>query len=167
MGLADPVVRPAHGCRPSRHLSSWTLLGGPPSCVCRCRGFVRQFSLSNGPILKVKRGMGSSVCFSLRSLVFSSYFTSGCLQIIIHQSSWNSLVITPTTTVDVHLSCLYAGVDSIYFGLNSRQHYPSSFVLELFPSYCFTCLIKICLTLLVFMSIAGASEKPFHPMETF
>ena len=27
--------------------------------------------------------------FSLCSLVFSSYFTSGCLQIISHQNSWN------------------------------------------------------------------------------
>ena len=35
--------------------------------------------------------------FSLCSLVFSSYFTSGCLQIIIYQSSWNSLELSPTT----------------------------------------------------------------------
>ena len=35
--------------------------------------------------------------FSLRSHVFSSYFTSGCLQIIIRQSSWNSLELSPTT----------------------------------------------------------------------
>ena len=121
MGPADPVVRPAHECRRLRRVSSWTLPGGPPTCVCRCQGFVRQFSLSNGPILKVKSGMGSSVCFSLRSLVFSSYFTSGCLQIIIHQSSWNSFVITPTTTIDVHSSCLYAGIDGIYFALKDRQ----------------------------------------------
>ena len=73
------------------------LPGGPPTCVCRCRGFVCQFSLSNGSILKVKRGMRSFVCFSLCSLVFSSYFTSGCLQIIIHQSSWNLLELSPTT----------------------------------------------------------------------
>jgi len=53
VGLADPVVRPAHGCRPSRRLSSWTLPGGPPTCVCRCLGFVRQFSMSNGPLLDV------------------------------------------------------------------------------------------------------------------
>ena len=46
-GLAEPVVRPA----PGRRLSSWTLPGGPPSCVCRCRGFVGRFSLSNRPIL--------------------------------------------------------------------------------------------------------------------
>jgi len=97
VGPADPVVRLAHRCRLSCRLSSWILLSGPPTCVCQCRGFVRQFSLSNGPILKVKRRMGCSVCFSLRSLVFSSHFTSGCLQIIIHQSSWNLLELSPTT----------------------------------------------------------------------
>jgi len=35
--------------------------------------------------------------FSCVFFVFSSYFTSGCLQIIIHQSSWNSLELSPTT----------------------------------------------------------------------
>ena len=43
------------------------------------------------------------------------------LHSIIYQHSWNSLVITPTTTVDVHFLCLYAEVDGIYFRLNSRQ----------------------------------------------
>ena len=52
-GSGDPLVRPTPGCRLSRRLSSWTLLGGPPTCVCRCRGFVCQFSMSNGPILQV------------------------------------------------------------------------------------------------------------------
>ena len=52
-GPADPVVRPAHRCRLSRRLSSWTLPGAPPTCVCRCRGFVHQFSMSNGPLLDV------------------------------------------------------------------------------------------------------------------
>ena len=56
--------------------------------------------------------------------VFSSYFRLVSLQSKNHQNSWNSLVITPTTTVDVHFSCLYAGVDGIYFGLNSRQQHP-------------------------------------------
>jgi hypothetical protein len=31
-------------------------------------------------------------------------------------------VITLITTVDVHSSCLYAGVDGIYFALKDRQH---------------------------------------------
>ena len=56
----------------------------------------------------------SSACFH----VISDFVS---LQSTIHQHSWNSLVITPTTTVDVHSSCLYAGVDCIYFGFNSRQ----------------------------------------------
>ena len=54
--------------------------------------------------------------------VFSCYSRLVSLQSIIHQNSWNSLVITPITTVDVHFSCLYAGVDGINFGLNSHQH---------------------------------------------
>ena len=41
-----------------------------------------------------------------------------------HQNSWNSLVITPTTIVDVHSSCLYAGVDGINFAVKDRQHLP-------------------------------------------
>ena len=44
------------------------------------------------------------------------------LQSKIHQPSWNSLVISPTTAVDVHSLCLYAGVDDIYFALKDRQH---------------------------------------------
>ena len=96
-GSGDPGVRLTPECRLSHCLSFWTLPGGPPTCVCRCRGFVRQFFLSNGPILMVTHGMESSMCFSLCSLVFSSNFTSGCLQIIIHQSSWNSLELSPTT----------------------------------------------------------------------
>ena len=89
MGPADPVVRPAHRCRLSRRLSSWTLLSGPPTCVCQCRGFVHQFSLSNEPILKVKRGMGSSVCFCCVSCLFSPYSEYGCLQTKNHQNLWN------------------------------------------------------------------------------
>ena len=54
--------------------------------------------------------------------VFSCYSRLVSLQSTIHQHSWSSLVITPITTVDVHFSCLYAGVDGINFGLNSRQH---------------------------------------------
>ena len=56
--------------------------------------------------------------------VFSCYSRLVSLQSTIHQHLWNLLVITPTTTVDLHFSCLYAGVDSIYFGLNSRQPHP-------------------------------------------
>ena len=51
VGSGDPGVRPTPGCRLSHRLSSWTLPGGPPSCVCRCLGSVRRFSLSNGPFL--------------------------------------------------------------------------------------------------------------------
>jgi len=47
----DPWVWPAVRSHLSHRLSSWTLPGGPPSYVCRCWGSVRQFSLSNGPIL--------------------------------------------------------------------------------------------------------------------
>ena len=56
--------------------------------------------------------------------VFSSYFQLVSLQSKNHQNSWNSLVITPTTTVDVHSSCLYAGVDGINFALKDRQQVP-------------------------------------------
>ena len=56
--------------------------------------------------------------------VFSCYSRLVFLQSIIHQHSWNLLVITPTTTVGVHFLCLCARVDGIYFGLNSRQQEP-------------------------------------------
>ena len=58
--------------------------------------------------------------------VFLSYFRLVSLQYKNHQNSWNSLVITPTTTVDVHSSCLYAGVDDINFAVKDRQHRPAS-----------------------------------------
>ena len=51
--------------------------------------------------------------------VFSCYSQLVSLQSTIHQHSWNLLVLTPTTTVDVHFSYLYAGVDGIFFKLNS------------------------------------------------
>ena len=48
MGPADPVVQPAHECRLSRRLSSWTLPGGPPTCVCRCRALYVSFLCQMG-----------------------------------------------------------------------------------------------------------------------
>ena len=48
VGPADPVVCPAHGCRPSRRLSSWTLPGGPPTCVCWCRALYVSFLCQMG-----------------------------------------------------------------------------------------------------------------------
>ena len=121
--LADPVVRPAHGCRPSRRLSSWTLPGGPQLCMS-----VPGLCLS---VFYVKWAFFGCVthqqCFASLCCVFyvfPCYSRLVSLQSTIHQHSWNSLVITPTTTVDVHFSCLYAGVDGIYFGLNSRQQHP-------------------------------------------
>ena len=62
--------------------------------------------------------------FSCAFFVFSSYSGLALLKSTIHQHSWNSLVITPTTTVDVHSSCLYAGVDGIYFVLKDREQAP-------------------------------------------
>ena len=56
--------------------------------------------------------------------VFSSYFRLVSLQSKNHQNSWNSLVITPTTTIVVHSSCLYAGIDGIYFALKDSQQVP-------------------------------------------
>ena len=56
--------------------------------------------------------------------VFSSYFWLVSLQSKNHQNSWNSLVIIPTTTVDVHSSCLYAGVDDINFTVKDHQQIP-------------------------------------------
>ena len=98
---------------------------GPPSCVCRCWGFVHQFSLSNGPILRVKRGLESSVCFSLCSLVFSSYFTSGCLQIIIHQSSWNLLELSPITKFGDQILQKDARVDGSISDLRTVNNTPT------------------------------------------
>jgi hypothetical protein len=44
-------------------------------------------------------------------------------KINVHQHLWNSLVTTPTTTVDVHSLCAHAGVDGINFVLKSYQQY--------------------------------------------
>ena len=62
--------------------------------------------------------------FACVFFVFSSYSGLVLLKLTIHQHSWNLLVITPTTTVDVPFLYLYAGVDGIYFGLNCRQQHP-------------------------------------------
>ena len=51
MGPGDPGVQPVPGCRLSHRLSSETLLCGPPSFVCRCRGFIYRFALFCGPSL--------------------------------------------------------------------------------------------------------------------
>jgi len=60
--------------------------------------------------------------------MFSRYSRLASLQSTIHQHSWNLLVITPPTIVDVHSLCFYEGVDAIYFALNSRQQ-PSTLYL--------------------------------------
>ena len=120
-GPADPVVRPAHECRLSRRLSSWTLLGGPPTCVCQCRGFVCQFFYVKWAHLASVMQDAIFCGFICVFFVFSSYFRLVSLQSKNHQSSWNLLVITPTTTVDVHSSCLYAGVDGINFALKDHH----------------------------------------------
>ena len=52
--------------------------------------------------------------------VFSSYSRLVLLKLTNHQHSWKLSVITPTTTVDLHSLSVYAGVDVIYFVLNSR-----------------------------------------------
>ena len=57
-------------------------------------------------------------------IVFSSYFQLVFLQSKNHKNLWNSLVITPTTIVDVHSSCLYAGVDGINFAVKDCQQVP-------------------------------------------
>ena len=54
-------------------------------------------------------------------LCFLLCFRLVYLQSIIHQHLWNSLVLTPTTTAGVHSLSVHAGVDDIYFALNSRQ----------------------------------------------
>ena len=97
-GSGDPGDRPTPGCRLSHRLSSWTLPGGPPSCVRRCRGSVRLFSLSNGPILWVWCRMKSFVCLCCVLWYFSPYSASRCLQTKNHQNSWNWLELSPTTT---------------------------------------------------------------------
>ena len=56
MGPGDPVVQPAPGCHLSHRLSSETLLGGPPSCVCRCRGLYINFLCQMGPSCKCNIG---------------------------------------------------------------------------------------------------------------
>ena len=52
MGPADPMVRLAQEW-PLAQPFVLDTAGGPPTCVCQCRGFVRQFSMSNGPLLDV------------------------------------------------------------------------------------------------------------------
>ena len=66
----------------------------------------------------------SGAMLRLMSMTSSSRQNVVCLQSKNHQNSWNSLVITPTTTVDCHSSCLYAGVDGIYFALKDHQQVP-------------------------------------------
>jgi hypothetical protein len=65
-------------------------------------------------------------CVSLLLECVLSTFSSNCrhgfLKSMVHQHLWNSLVITPTTNVDVHYLCVHAGVDGIYFAFKSRQH---------------------------------------------
>ena len=61
-GSADPMYRLSH------HLSSWTLPGGPPSCVFVCPGFIRRFDLSNGPFLYVTQD--AIFCAIVLRLVF-------------------------------------------------------------------------------------------------
>ena len=78
----------------SRRFLSWTLPGGPPSYVCRCRGFVGRFSLSNGSILWVWRRMKSFVCFYCVLCLFSPYSAYGCLQTKNHQNSWKWLELS-------------------------------------------------------------------------
>ena len=90
----------------------------------QCRGLVGWFGLVCGPSF-VCVTPDAIVCdFVCVFVVFSSYSGYGCLQTKNHQNLWNSLVITPTTTVDVHSSCLYAGVDGIYFALKDHQQVP-------------------------------------------
>ena len=97
-GSADPGVWPTPGCRLSHRLSSRTLLGGSPSYVCRCWGFVCRFVMSNGPILWVWCRMKSFVCLCCVLWYFSPYSASRCLQTKNHQNSWNWLELSPTTT---------------------------------------------------------------------
>ena len=56
--------------------------------------------------------------------MFSSYSRLVLLKLTNHQHSWNSSEITATTNVDVRCLSVYAGVDDIYFELNSRQQHP-------------------------------------------
>ena len=72
MGPADPVVRLAHEWRLSRCLSSWTLPGGPPTCVCRCRALYVSFLCQMGLFWMCNAGCNflyisvvSSVCFHI------------------------------------------------------------------------------------------------------
>ena len=62
--------------------------------------------------------------FSCVFFLFSSYSGLVLLESTNHQHSWNSSVITPITTVDVHSLSVYVGVDGIYFVLNSHQQHP-------------------------------------------
>ena len=118
MGLADPCLRwfgPIVGrCYPC----------GPLVQDSRCPALVGLCALSNGPLLDVLCRQRCSVYFCCVFCVFSCYSRLVSLQSTIHQHSWNSLVITPTTTIDVHSLCFYAGVDSIYFALKDHQQAP-------------------------------------------
>ena len=67
VGPADPVVRPAHEWRPSRRLASWTLPGGPPTCVCRCGALFVSFLCQMGLFLMCNAA--AMFCVSLLCLL--------------------------------------------------------------------------------------------------
>jgi hypothetical protein len=70
------------------------------------------------PPIRVLASDWLRMCFLAPWGVFSPFMD---LHTNIHQHSWNSLVITPTTAVNVHLLCVYAGVDSLNLVLKSHQ----------------------------------------------
>ena len=78
--------------------------------------------------------MGSYVHFCCVFCVFSSHSELVYLQSTIHQHLWNLLIITPTTTVGVHSLSVYAGVDGVYFALNSRQQPSPRYPIFLAPA---------------------------------
>jgi hypothetical protein len=68
--------------------------------------------------------MWSSVCFCCVFCIFSSYSRHGFLKSMIHQHLWNLLVITSTSTADVHSLCAQAGIDGIDFVLKELSTTP-------------------------------------------
>jgi hypothetical protein len=60
--------------------------------------------------------------FRLHLLHVFLLFQTCFMKSMFYQHLWNLLVITPTTTVDVHSLFAHAGVQSVYFVLKSHQH---------------------------------------------
>ena len=93
---------------------------GPQLVYVSAGALYVRFLCQMGPPCKCNVGC-NLLWFHLRILRVFILFLIVSLQSKNHQNSWNSLVITPTSIVDVHSSCLYVGVDGINFAVKDHQ----------------------------------------------